>query len=111
MRNRAFDRHFDLKFIWEIATDPVILDVIEDVIGPNIHLLATHFFCKYGPESKKFVAWHQDVTYWGLEPPEAATAWYAVDDSDVETGVCAPSPAATRTVFGLTGNPSRRETF
>ncbi len=88
------DRHFDLKFIWEIATDPVILDVIENVIGPNIHLLATHFFCKYGPESKKFVAWHQDVTYWGLEPPEAATAWYAVDDSDVENGCMRAIPGS-----------------
>ena len=89
-----FDRHFDLKFIWEIATDPVILDVIEDVIGPNFHLLATHFFCKYGPESKKFVAWHQDVTFWGLEPPEAATAWYAVDDSDVGNGCMRAIPGS-----------------
>ena len=48
-------------------------------------LLATHFFCKYGPR-EKFVAWHQDVTYWGLEPPDAVTAWYAIDDSDIGNG-------------------------
>ena len=51
-------------------------------------LLATHFFNKYGEgeEAEAFVAWHQDVTFWGLEPPTAITAWYAVDDSDVENG-------------------------
>jgi ectoine hydroxylase-related dioxygenase (phytanoyl-CoA dioxygenase family) len=79
------DRHFDQPFLWELATHPKILDCVEALIGPNILLLATHFFCKYGQE-EKFVAWHQDVTYWGLEPPLALTAWYAIDDSDRENG-------------------------
>lgn len=79
------DWHFDYEFIWQISTHPKILDVIEILIGSDIMLLATHFFCKYGPR-EKFVAWHQDVTYWGLEPPDAITAWYAIDDSDVGNG-------------------------
>ena len=79
------DWHFDYEFIWKISTHPKILDVIEELIGPDVMLLATHFFCKYGPR-EKFVAWHQDVTYWGLEPPDAVTAWYAIDDSDVGNG-------------------------
>lgn len=79
------DRHFDQEFIWNLATHPTILDCVESLIGPNILLLATHFFCKYG-QGEKFVAWHQDVTYWGLEPPLALTAWYAVDASDRENG-------------------------
>lgn len=110
------DRHFDQQFVWELATSPQVLDVVEAAIGPDILLLATHFFCKYpeppqaserpalsvkGPADAgssleaqrstpdappKFVAWHQDVTYWGLEPPLAVTAWYAVDDADAENG-------------------------
>lgn len=105
-------RHFDQQFVWDLATHPAILDAVEAVMGPDILLLATHFFCKYPlpgegerregrgergsarPNSSlsplssppRFVAWHQDVTYWGLEPPYALTAWYAVDDSDVENG-------------------------
>ncbi len=79
------DWHFDHQFIWNLATHPKILDVIEALIGPDVMLLATHFFCKYGPRDK-FVAWHQDVTYWGLEPPDAITAWYAIDDSDTGNG-------------------------
>lgn len=79
------NRHLDVPFIWELATYPKILDAIEALLGPDILVLATHFFCKY-ERGDKFVAWHQDVTYWGLEPPYALTAWYAVDDSDVENG-------------------------
>lgn len=79
------DRHFDYEFIWELATHPKILDGVEALIGANILLLATHFFCKYG-QDEKFVSWHQDVTYWGLEPPYAVTAWYAIDDSDCKNG-------------------------
>jgi len=84
------DRHFDQPFVRELATHPAVLDAVEAVIGPDILLLATHFFCKYpapaGAETEKWVAWHQDVTYWGLEPPFAVTAWYAVDDSDAGNG-------------------------
>lgn len=87
------DRHFDQRFVWELATCPAVLDAVEAVLGPDVLLLATHFFCKYpaageaaAVPAERFVAWHQDVTYWGLEPPLAVTAWYAVDDSDVENG-------------------------
>lgn len=84
------DRHFTQPFMLELATSPAILDAVQAVIGPDLLLLATHFFCKY-PEpgaaaGGPFVAWHQDVTYWGLAPPLAVTAWYAVDDSDPENG-------------------------
>ena len=82
------DRHFDQPFIFELATLTTVLDAVESLIGPDILLLATHFFCKYGEgnAAEKFVAWHQDVTYWGLEPPQALTVWYAVDGSDRENG-------------------------
>jgi non-heme Fe2+,alpha-ketoglutarate-dependent halogenase len=116
------DRHFDQRFVWQIATHPVILDSIEAVLGPDVMLLATHFFCKYpsgsdqgsGVSSQaqpaevtghslltpdpsgRFVAWHQDVTYWGLEPPHSVTAWYAVDDSDAENGCMRVIPGTHR---------------
>ena len=82
------DAHFQERFIWELATHPRVLGAVEALIGPDILLLATHFFCKYGQslQSDAFVAWHQDVTYWGLDPAVAITAWYAVDDSDVGNG-------------------------
>ena len=80
-------RHLDEEFIWRMASDSRIIDLMASIMGEDILLLSTHFFCKYpDPDGAKFVAWHQDVTYWGLEPPEAHTAWIAIDDSDVENG-------------------------
>jgi len=81
-------RHFEYEFIWQLASDERIVSAIASLIGDDVMLLATHFFCKYpgGGEAEKFVAWHQDVTYWGLEPPEAHTAWIAVDKADRENG-------------------------
>ena len=79
------DRQFDQPFIYELATNPVVVEWAEAALESEILLLATHFFCKYG-RSEKQVAWHQDVTYWHLDPPVAATAWYAIDDADEENG-------------------------
>jgi non-haem Fe2+, alpha-ketoglutarate-dependent halogenase len=80
-------RHMDERFIWELSTDDRVLDVMQAVMGEDVMLLSTHFFCKYPDKDRsKFVAWHQDITYWGLEPPEAHTAWIAIDDSDVGNG-------------------------
>lgn len=103
-----FDPHFTLPFVWELATSPAILDCIEAIIGPNILLMGSHFFCKYGP-SEAFVAWHQDVTYWGLEPPLAVSAWYAVDDSDAGNGCMQVIPRTHREglrTHGKSADPS-----
>jgi hypothetical protein len=80
-------RHFHQEFIWRMASDGRILDLMEQIMPEGVLLLGTHFFCKYPErEPKHFVAWHQDVTYWGLEPAVAHTAWVAIDDSDIENG-------------------------
>ena len=56
------------------------------------------FFCKYPSASRgdKFVAWHQDLTYWGLEPPQAVTAWLAIDDVDIDNGCMRVVPGSHR---------------
>ncbi len=90
-----FDLHFSVPFVWELASHPTILDAVEALIGPDLLLMGSHFFCKYGP-TDAFVAWHQDVTYWGLEPQVALSAWYAVDDSDAGNGCMQVIPASHR---------------
>lgn len=104
------DRHFDQRFVWELAVHPTVLDAVEALIGPDVLLLATHFFCKYGGGNggkTPFVAWHQDVTYWALEPPEAVTAWYAVDDSDAGNGCMRVIPGSHREGVRPHGKSSR----
>ena len=56
-------------------------------------LLSTAIVCKYPPnidqddtENAKFVAWHQDLKYWGIRPLKEVTVWIAVDNTDEENG-------------------------
>ncbi|MGH7319369.1 MAG: phytanoyl-CoA dioxygenase family protein [Candidatus Rokuibacteriota bacterium] len=95
---KLHNRHFDEEFVWRLATHPRVLDAIEAVMGSDILLLSSHFFCKYPAEERgeRFVAWHQDVTYWGLEPPFAVSAWLAIDDADEANGCMRFVPGSHR---------------
>jgi hypothetical protein len=64
---------------------PRILDAVEDVIGPNILVWTSTFFIKE-PHSATFAAWHQDGSYFGLEPKEQVCAWVALTDASQEAG-------------------------
>jgi len=76
-----------LLFTWlnDLVRHPRILDAIEDVIGPNILCWGTSFFIKE-PHNPGFVSWHQDSTYWGLDPADFVTAWVALSDSTAANG-------------------------
>ena len=71
-----------LLFTWlnDLVRHPRILDAVEDVIGPNILCWGSSFFIKE-PRNPGFVSWHQDSTYWGLDPADVVTAWVALTDS------------------------------
>jgi len=69
-----------------LVADDRILDLVEPILGPNIALFASHYICKPGGDGMP-VAWHQDGSYWPLEPMDVVTAWLAVDDSTVENRV------------------------
>ena len=76
-----------LLFTWadELVHHPVILDAVEDAIGPDILCWTTNFFIKEA-NSPGFVSWHQDSTYWGLEPDDVITAWIAFTEVTPENG-------------------------
>ena len=76
-----------LLFTWadELVHHPRVLDAVEDAIGPDILCWTTNFFIKEA-HSPGFVSWHQDSTYWGLEPDEVITAWVAFTDVTPENG-------------------------
>src|ERR1051326_3554114 len=90
------NRHKTNPILGRLVTDPRILDAMEQILGPDLLLLGSHFFCKYPDLSESFVAWHQDVTYWGLTPPKAATLWLAIDDADPENGCMRVIPESHR---------------
>ena len=74
----------DLAFL-NYARIPEILDMVEQVIGPNIALWNSSFFAK--PARNGFgTPWHQDGEYWPLRPLATCTVWIAIDDSTPENG-------------------------
>lgn len=69
-----------------------LLDVAQQFIGPDIALFATHYICK-PPRTGQAVLWHQDGSYWPLEPMDVVTLWLAVTDSTPENGCMRVIPA------------------
>ena len=68
-----------------LVGDDRLLDIAQQFIGPNIALFASHYICK-PPFDGQPVLWHQDGSYWPLEPMEVITLWVAIDDSTPENG-------------------------
>ena len=87
-----------LLFTWadQLVRHPKILDAVEDVIGPDILCWTTNFFIKEA-SNPGFVSWHQDATYWGLEPDDVITAWVAFTDATPENGYMHFLPGSHRT--------------
>lgn len=86
-----------LLFTWadELVHHPMILDAVEDAIGPDILCWTTNFFIKEA-NSPGFVSWHQDSTYWGLDPDEVITAWVAFTEVTPENGYMQVIPGSHR---------------
>lgn len=76
-----------LLFTWldRLIRHPGILDAVEGVIGPDILCWSSSFFIKEAHDPG-FVSWHQDSTYWGLDPADIVTAWVALSESTAENG-------------------------
>ena len=87
-----------LLFTWadRLVRHPKILDAIEDVIGPDILCWTTNFFIKEA-SNPGYVSWHQDATYWGLEPDDVVTAWVAFTDATPENGYMQFIPGTHKT--------------
>ncbi len=82
-----------LLFTWldELVRHPAILDAVEDVLGPNLLVWGSSFFIK-DARDPGFVSWHQDSTYWGLDPADIVTAWVALSESTAENGAMRVMP-------------------
>jgi len=81
------DTKFYLRFPWvhEGATRPGLLDMIEDLIGPDIMLYHNTVWSKEGGDGR-YVSWHQDNTYFGHDPCEVLTVWLAITPATDKSG-------------------------
>jgi len=79
-----------------LISDDRLLDIAEMFVGPNIALFASHYLCKPAFEGMP-VLWHQDGSYWPLDPMEVVTLWLAIDDSLPENGCMRVIPGSQTT--------------
>lgn len=80
-----FKPHLYQTWIDEIVHSPEVLDTVEDVIGPDILLVQLTIWIKEA-KADAFISWHQDATYFGLDPLEHVTAWVALSEASEESG-------------------------
>jgi hypothetical protein len=73
------------KVFLDLARDPDILDLVQEVMGPDIILWGCAMFCKPAGDGME-VPMHQDGHYWPIRPLATCTVWVAIEDSDKENG-------------------------
>ena len=83
-------------FWHRLISDDRLLDIAQQFIGPNIALFASHYICK-APRTGKPVLWHQDGSYWPLDPMEVITIWMACGEADRENGCMRVIPGSQHT--------------
>ncbi len=69
----------------EIARHPDLLDAIEDILGPDVLLWNSAYVIKEACD-RRYVSWHQDLTYWGLDSDPMVTAWVALSPATPTNG-------------------------
>ena len=85
-KNQLNFPHVIFQFANEIVRNRQILDVVEQLIGPNILVWGSTFFIKE-PHTQSFVSWHQDLRYWGLEKEDqVVSAWLALSPVNQANG-------------------------
>ena len=94
-KGHNFKPHLLFTWVDEIVRHRAVLDAVEDLIGPDIRLFHLTVWPK-SPGDGAFVSWHQDATYFALEPALHVTAWVALSDAPVEAGCVEAVPGSHR---------------
>jgi ectoine hydroxylase-related dioxygenase (phytanoyl-CoA dioxygenase family) len=81
--------------IFRVLIDPTVLDLVEQIIGPDIILWGSSIFAK-PPGVGKAVQWHQEGHYWPMRPLIATSAWIAIDDAAPDNGCLRYVPRSHR---------------
>lgn len=86
-------RHF--AWAYRLATEPAVLDAVEEVLGPDLLVAGSLVLCKY-PRDPAFVSWHQDNYYSNLHLTPSLSAWIALRASTIENGCMRVVPGSHR---------------
>lgn len=78
--------HLVLTWADALVRHPCILDAVSDLLGPDLLCWSSSFFIK-NARDPRFVSWHQDSAYWGLDSDDGiVTAWLALSASRKTNG-------------------------
>jgi non-heme Fe2+,alpha-ketoglutarate-dependent halogenase len=88
--------HLYFDWAWRLARHPRLVGAIADLAGPDLFIMASRFWIK-DPQDRKFVSWHQDHAYFGLNPPTIITAWVALNEVTRHNGCMRVIPGSHRT--------------
>lgn len=93
--------HFGDERLFYYLMAPEVLDLVEDIIGPNIGLWSSHFICKE-PLHGRRTPWHEDSAYWKDRfdrMDKIVTVWLALDKTSTENGCMGVIPGSHRNGF------------
>ena len=83
--NLHMKSHLYFAWAWELTRSAPVVDYALQLLGPDVLVLASRFWIKEAGDSA-FVSWHQDTTYFGLEPDIYVNMWIALSEASVEAG-------------------------
>jgi hypothetical protein len=81
--------------VLDLASAPVLLDCIEDLIGPDIDVFGTKFFPMLGSQSTS-TGWHQDNHYFGTNSDRVVSCAIYLEATDRENGCLQVVPGSHR---------------
>ena len=73
--------------------DPRILAPVTEILGPDVTVMSADIWRKVAGETRH-ISWHQDASYWSLEPLEIMTAWIALTPATRENGCMRFAPGS-----------------
>jgi ectoine hydroxylase-related dioxygenase (phytanoyl-CoA dioxygenase family) len=79
----------------EAAGNAAILDMVGQLLGPDLILWITRILCKPALNGRE-VPWHQDGEYWPMRPLATCSVWIAIDPVSAENGCMRFIPGSHR---------------
>ena len=77
--------HLAFPWMCELARHPAIVKAVQSLLGPDLLLFGSSAVAKNARDIR-FVSWHQDSAYYGLDPHDSVTAWVALSPATSESG-------------------------
>ena len=106
----ALDIKCNLLFDWvyELSTFPLLLDIVSDLIGPDV-LLTNSIFRIKEPFSSTHYGWHQDAARIEVNPT-FVIVYISISDATTENGCLRVVPGSNQQIepFHLTGYAERQ---